>query len=211
MDLGTALVRLDDLVRSSDRMHLVQGDLMAPPFRDGVFDTVYSVGVIHHTPSARKTFSELVRLVKPSGLLSVWVYGAPGRWEHFRTNPLRDDRRGLDRVRFVVWSIVVVREALSDALRLFTVRLPHRLVYALSYLLAAIGKIPFVKYLTFSVHPDWRVRVQENFDWLAPPYQSHHTKEELCGWYESEGLQVLKVLPHGFVPKPGVLGRKKGA
>ena len=209
MDLGTALVRLDDLARSSDRMHRVQGDLMAPPFKDAVFDTVYSVGVIHHTPSARRTCAELARLVKPKGLLTVWVYGAPGKWKDFRTNPLRADRRGLAKIRFLVWITVVVREALSDFFRLFTVRLPHRLLYGLCYLLAGIGKIPFVKYLTFSVHPDWRVRLQENFDWLTPPYQSHHTKEQVMGWFGEDGFEVLSVLPHGFVPKPGVLGRKK--
>jgi hypothetical protein len=72
-----------------------------------------------------------------------------------------------------------------------------------------LGAVPLIKYLTFSVHPLFEVRVQENFDWLSPPYQSHHTKEELARWFESCGFTVDKILPHGFVPKPGIVGRKK--
>lgn len=209
MDLSQAVIRLSDVAKSSERMHLIQGNLMAPPLKEEIFDVVYSIGVIHHTPSAKSTFEKLSRLVKKGGNLTLWVYGTAGKYENFKTNPLRDDRKGLDKIRFVVWLTVLVRECISDTLRLVTVHLPHLFVYGLSYPLALIGKIPFIKYLTFSVHSLWRVRLQENFDWLSPPYQSHHTKEELIGWFEQNQFEVLKVLPHGFVPKPGVLGKKK--
>lgn len=209
LDLSGALVRLWDLARESDRLHLIQGNLLSPPLREKVFDVVYSIGVIHHTPSAQKTFQKLSRLVRFGGQLTLWVYGTAGRFENFKTNPLRSDRQGLKKQVFFVWMIVLLRELLSDTLRLFTVHLPHRLLYWFCYPLALIGKIPLIKYLTFSVHPFWRVRLQENFDWLSPPYQSHHTKEEVIRWFEENGFEILKVLPHGFVPKSGVLGRKK--
>ncbi len=208
LDLSPALIRLQDVVKDSDRMHLVQGNLMKPPFRKEIFDIVYSIGVIHHTPSAKETFGQLSKLVKPQGRLSVWVYGAPGSCKNFKTNPLREDRKALDKIRFQVWLTVWLREKISDTLRIFTVHVPHKLLYGFCYLLAAIGKIPFIKYLTFSVHPLWRVRLQENYDWLTPPYQSHHTKEELGEWFKDNGFKVVSILPHGFVPKPGILGIK---
>lgn len=209
IDLGTALIRLKDLAAQSERMHIVQGNLMSPPIRPESFDIVYSLGVIHHTPSARETLNKLATLVKRGGLMSIWVYGTNGPYETFKTNPLKSSRAFLDKLRPLVWLIGNIREFLSDSLRLLTVRLPHTLVYGISYPLAALGKVPGIKFLTFSVHPLWRVRVQENFDWLSPPYQSHHTKEQLSGWFEANGFQVLRILPHGFVPKPGVLGKKK--
>ncbi|OGR85703.1 MAG: hypothetical protein A2901_05775 [Elusimicrobia bacterium RIFCSPLOWO2_01_FULL_54_10] len=209
LDLSPALARLQDLAKESERMHLVQGNLMRPPLRAEIFDIVYSVGVIHHTPSAKYTFSQLARLVKPKGLLSVWVYGAPGTFQNFKTNPLRSDRQGLKKFIFLVWLTVWLREKISDALRVVTVKMPHNLLYSLCCPLAALGKVPFLQYFTFSVHPIWRVRLQENFDWLTPPYQSHHTKEELREWFEQNGIEPLKVLPHGVVPKPGILGKKK--
>lgn len=209
IDLGTALIRLKDLADASDRMHIVQGNLMSPPIKKNSFDIVYSLGVIHHTPSAHQTFRKLSELVKPGGRLSVWVYGTNGPYANFKTNPLKSSRSFLAAFRWPVWLVGHIREFISDSLRLLTVRLPHSLVYGISYPLALLGKVPAVKFLTFSVHPLWRVRVQENFDWLSPPYQSHHTKEELSGWFEECGFKVLKILPHGFVPKPGVMGRKE--
>lgn len=209
LDLSPALIRLKDLAFSSPRLHLIQGNLMQPPFREKSFDIIYSIGVLHHTPSAKEAFKKLARAVRDRGFLSVWLYGTAGRFKDFRTNPLRADRQGLKKYIFFVWLIVMLREALSEALRLLTVRIPHKVLFLLCYPLALLGKVPFIKYLTFSVHPQWRVRLQENFDWLSPPYQSHHTKEELISWFEENGFEVLKILPHGFVPKPGILGRKK--
>lgn len=207
-DLGHALIRLKDLADASERMHLIQGNLMQPPLKESSFDIVYSLGVIHHTPSAHETFNQLAKLVKPQGRLAVWVYGTNGPYETFKTNPLKSTRAGLKNILPAVWLIGNIREFLSDTLRIFTVHMPHRLLYAICYPLAALGKVPLLKYLTFSVHPLWRVRLQENFDWLTPPYQSHHTKEELSGWFRENGFEPLRVLPHGFVPKPGVVGRK---
>jgi len=34
-------------------VHLVQADLNKLPFRDATFDAVYSIGVLHHTPSTK--------------------------------------------------------------------------------------------------------------------------------------------------------------
>ena len=59
------------------------------------------------------------------------------------------------------------------------------------------------------LEPEFQVRLIENFDWISPPYQWHHTKEELTEWYEAAGFTVLSLLPHGLVPKPGALGKKK--
>mgnify|MGYP003331827636 CR=1 FL=1 len=52
-----------DLVRA----HVVQGDLDRPPVKRGVFDFVYSFGVLHHVPEAPRTFHTLTELVKPGG------------------------------------------------------------------------------------------------------------------------------------------------
>jgi hypothetical protein len=91
--------------------------------------------------------------------------------------------------------------------------MPVWMLYALCYPLTVLGLIPLVKFFTFSVEPEFKVRLIENFDWLAPPFQTKHTKEEFRGWYEAAGYNVLRHLPHGVVPKIGILGirNKKGS
>lgn len=207
-DLSDSLLRLAAPQREWPGLHVVQGDLHRLPFKAGVFDIAYSHGVLHHTPDTRLAFNGVARLVKAGGALSVWLYGKAGRFADFSTNPLRTGREWVGRHRFLAWLIVGARHWVSDFLRFFSVHLPLPLTYVLSYPLAVIGAIPLLKYLTFSAHADFRVRVHENFDWLSPPFQFHHTKEELASWCKAEGVEVLKYLPHGLVPKPGILGRK---
>lgn len=210
LDLSESLLRLSKEARRGPGLHLVQADLLNPPLREGLFDIVYSHGVLHHTADAREAFRKAAALVKPAGLLSVWLYGKAGRFSDFRTNPLKSGRAWVGRHRRLAWLVVALRHFLSDALRAVTTRLPIAVTYALCYPLAFLGSVPGLKYLTFSVHSNFRVRLIENFDWLSPAFQSHHTKEELASWYGESGFIPLKVLPHGLVPKPGILGRKDG-
>ena len=46
------------------------------PFRRGSFDLVFSIGVLHHTPSTEQAFRALVPLVKPGGEIAISVYAA---------------------------------------------------------------------------------------------------------------------------------------
>lgn len=207
-DLSDSITRLIPLAAEDPGLHLVQGDLLHPPFRTGLFDVIYSQGVLHHTWSTEDAFLRVAPLAKKGALVSVWVYGRPGSWRSFSTNPLKSTRSWLKSVLPLVWLVVWARMLFSDAVRVVTTRLPVSLLYLLCYPVTLLGAIPLVKYLTFSVHPDFRVRLIENFDWLAPPYQFKHTKEELREWYRHAGFDILRQLPHGVVPKVGVLGRK---
>lgn len=207
-DLSDAIFRLAPDARRHPHLHLVQGDVFRPPFRPGVFDIAYSQGVLHHTPDTRTAFRKVAPLVKRGGLLTLWVYGTPGPYRRFATNPLRPGREWIRFLRPPAWCVVWARQLFSDALRRATVRMPISLLYAFCVPLALLGSVPLLKYLTFSVHRDFRVRLVENFDWLAPPFQFKHTKEEVAEWFEASGYEVERRLPHGMVPKAGVLGRR---
>jgi hypothetical protein len=43
-------------------------------------------------------------------------------------------------------------------------------------------------------HPDRRWRILDTFDWYSPWYQSKHTYEEVFRWFESCGLEDLRVI-----------------
>lgn len=208
-DLSEALFRLKDAARRESKLHLIQGDILRPPFAKGYFDIVFSQGVLHHTPSTENAFRRIAALVRSGGFLSIWVYGRPGTLGQFLRNPLRPGRGWLRPLLPLLWIVVWIRRVISDLLRVVTTRLPTRMLYALCFPLAALGAVPLIKYLTFSAHPDFRVRVHENFDWLAPPFQFKHTFDEVRGWFESEGFTDLRMLAHGVIPKIGIVGRKK--
>jgi hypothetical protein len=45
-----------------------------------------------------------------------------------------------------------------------------------------------------SQEPDADQRVLDTFDWYSPKYQSKHTYEEVFRWFESCGLDSLRVI-----------------
>lgn len=42
---------------------------------DGVYDVVFSIGVIHHLQSPERALAQMVRAAKPGGRVLIWVYG----------------------------------------------------------------------------------------------------------------------------------------
>lgn len=56
------------------RARLVQGNILAMPFRSNAFDNAYSYGVVHHTADPDGAVREIVRTLKPGGNVLIYVY-----------------------------------------------------------------------------------------------------------------------------------------
>lgn len=65
------------------RASIHEGDLFALPFQSGEFDVVISQGVLHHTSDPWRGFRELVRVCRPGGFVSIYLYN---KWNHLRHN-----------------------------------------------------------------------------------------------------------------------------
>ena len=213
IDLSPAVQAVFAETARLPRLHVIRGDLTRPPLRPGSFDLVYSLGVLHHTPDTRTALQAVVPLARSGGTIAFWVYGRAGDYRNFLTNPLEATRAAFfkahPRLHRPYWRLLKVREKISDALRIIATRLPAAVLYSLCLALVPFGAIPGIKYFTFSAHPNWRVRRQENFDWLSPPFQFKHTKEEIREWIAELGLIEEKMLSHGLVPKIGFKVKKK--
>jgi SAM-dependent methyltransferase len=171
VDLSAAVEKAAALCADLPDVAIVQADLLDLPVVEGAFDLVYSIGVLHHTPDPRRAFAQIARRVKPGGRLAVWLYR--------RNTP--------------------PQEWLNSGLRAVSTRVPARVLEPLCAGLGALGSIPLVnrtlnKLANFSSHPDWTLRVCDNFDWYAPRYQSHHTPDELRRWFAEEGFSDVAEL-----------------
>jgi SAM-dependent methyltransferase len=62
--------RRNDVARAS----FVQMNIFDLGVKDGVFDVVFSSGVLHHTRDARRAFASIVRKAKPGGIVIVGLY-----------------------------------------------------------------------------------------------------------------------------------------
>jgi SAM-dependent methyltransferase len=173
VDLSEAVAKARALCAGMSDVIIVQADLLDLPLLDRAFDFVYSIGVLHHSPDPRRAFAQIASKVKPGGQLAVWLY---------RRNTLP-------------------QEWLNSALRSVTTRISPSMLEPACALLGGLGGIPVLnrtlnKIANFSNHPDWTLRVCDNFDWYAPRFQSHHTAEELKHWFAEEGFtDVTELAP----------------
>jgi SAM-dependent methyltransferase len=168
VDLSRAVDKAATLCADLPDVTIVQADLLDLPLAEASFDFAFSIGVLHHSRDPRRAFAQVASRVKPGGRLAVWLYRrntAPQEW-------------------------------LNTALRALTMRLPARVLEPLCAALGMLGGVPVLKrtlnkVANFSNHPDWTLRVCDNFDWYAPRHQSHHTTGELTGWFREEGFDEL--------------------
>ena len=154
------------------------------PEAHGIYDIVYCIGVLHHTPDPKQSFAAIARLVAPGGSLHVWVYGHMGPWDR-----------------------------IAQVYRKVTVHLPWSVLRAICLLAIPWGLLPKLGWpgralwLLFpcSMHPKWRWRWLDTMDYLSPVYQSKHTVAEVKAWFLDAGFVDIQ---EGKVPV-SVRGRKK--
>ncbi len=168
-----------------------QADVFHLPFAPESFDLIYSIGVLHHTPDCERAFKVLPGLLKPGGRIAIWLYSRYNAWYR-----------------------------MSDIYRKVTRRMPPRLLHTLCYgvvplygIHKVLRKIPLVGRpasgalayaIPMAFHPDPKWRILDTFDWYSPWYQSKHTYEEVFRWFESCGLDDLRVIEQPIA----VQGRK---
>lgn len=80
MSLSSLRLAIEHKQRNNlSRSNFVQMNIFDLAIKDNSFDIVISHGVLHHTYDARRAFSEIVKKLKPGGIISVGLYNRYGR------------------------------------------------------------------------------------------------------------------------------------
>lgn len=169
IDLSTAVSAAHENV--GDAGLVAQADLFHPPFAARSFDVVYSIGVLHHTPDTRAAVRSIAELVKPGGILAVWVYSR-GRW---------------------YWAADVIRRVTTrmDTRKLYRLCVLASHLYPL-YRLPVVGRpLRFLLPISMEADPNWRIL--DTFDWYAPRFQWKHSRAEVAGWFQELGFEDITV------------------
>lgn len=182
VDFSYAVDAAQANVGGRPNVDVVQADLFRLPFKKGVFDAVFSIGVLHHTPDTRAAFLKLPPLLKERGEIAVWLYHYPDR----------------------------LYCKASDFWRAVFRHVPHRLLFAwcwvLVVLLSGLYRKPFMsrapwrhvrRVLPVNTHPDFHWRVLDTFDWYSPRYQDKDCSIlRTLGWFREAGLRYFDVLDY---------------
>jgi SAM-dependent methyltransferase len=104
VDVSTQILEVARRDLPRDRFCFVQGDATMLPLNDATFDNVVMLGGIHHVPDRLRLFSEVQRILKPSGCFyfreplddfALWrairkvVYRVSSALDHTTERPLR--------------------------------------------------------------------------------------------------------------------------
>ena len=188
IDLGPAVEVAKRNTESIGQIQVVQADLHNPPFALESFDFIYSLGVLHHLPDPEPAFRNLLRFLKPSGEIQIYLYWKPEK------QPIKS----------LLLSGV-------NAARQVTTRLPHSAVYALAYpsavaafmffvwpyrvlkqaspLRSLAEKLPMKQYANFP----FRVCVNDQLDRFSAPIENRYTRADVEDWLARAGLESPQV------------------
>jgi SAM-dependent methyltransferase len=159
----------------------LQADVFALPFAPASFDLIYSIGVLHHTPSCEQAVKALPQYLKPGGTLAVWLYSAYNPWYRFSDIYRRvTHKMSANTLHGILRVVVPVVNGVDSAVRILPL-----VGRPLSGLLRHVAPV--------NRNRNRRWRVLDTFDWYSPKYQSKHTYEEVFPWFESCGLEDLHV------------------
>jgi arsenite methyltransferase len=172
----------------------VQADVLELPF-ESAFDTIFSEGVFHHTPSTRAALASAVGALRPGGEILFYVYR--------RKSPIREFTD--DHVRQAIADLEP--EQALESLRPLT-----KLGQALAELDVEVEVPEDVPVLgieagRFDVQRliDWHFaklfwnpalsfdeNLHINFDWYHPRYAHRHNPDEVRGWCDELGLKISR-------------------
>lgn len=174
IDLSYAVDAAYTNMGAHPNINIIQANLFHLPFRPATFDTIYSIGVLHHTRNTREAFLQLPRLLTQQGAIAIWVYAWGG-----------DYSKRLDRIRKL------------------TIHIPRRILYAMCAMWVpiyyALYKFPMVRPLALMIptsHQGFGLAwdILDTFDNYSPLYQWKHNSSEVRGWFQEAGLEQVRQL-----------------
>lgn len=202
LSLGAEVVALDyseaidacksNLARYSDRLHLVQGDILRPPFASSTFDFAYTMGVLQHTPSPHQGFVRLARLVRPGGEFVADAY----------------ERSLLRYLNSIYWYRPLIKRLPPDMQFSLVVRLVKALQPTKDALMRRFDGKPLLRVLTSMLIPinahHWQFpsltreqaeawSVMNTFDAYSPKFDQPQDRSTMRSWSEEVGLENVEV------------------
>jgi SAM-dependent methyltransferase len=201
VDLSSAVDACVQNLGGNSRLHCVQASIYELPFRDAIFDYVYCIGVIQHTPDPRRAVLSILPKVVRGGKTGLWIYEIT--WKSFfgtvgfkyllrpwtKRLPVERMERFADRLEAICWPIVrwARRQVIIGkiTMRLLPVACAHLHSVSLS-------------------EADFREWVRlDTFDMYSPAYDHPQRFSAVRAWLESEGFQVDPRHPHGAISITG--------
>lgn len=185
IDLSNAVDAAYELLNQRENVHFVQASVYELPFKPGVFDKAYCIGVIQHTPSPKDTIQAIPKVVKEGGQFAMTIY---------------------ERRRFTLlyskYLLRPVTKHIPNRLLLNMIKFSMPVLWPLTEILFRVPvlkkifrfAIPICNYVDL---PDltWRQRYEwailDTFDMLSPAYDQPQTESDVRSFLHAKGYNKV--------------------
>ncbi|MCS7232073.1 MAG: class I SAM-dependent methyltransferase [Elusimicrobiota bacterium] len=181
IDLNTADIAREN-VKNCKNVEIIEADIENLNIEEK-FDIVYCIGVIHHTDNPNKAFVNIKNLVKPGGILIIWVYS----WEgNFFTRTI------LEFLRKLIFS-KIHRDYLLFISKIITLML-YIPVYTLYKL--PLKFLPFYEYFSNFRKLSFKRNLLNVFDKLNAPQTKFIKKSLIQQWFNTKEFKNICIRHH---------------
>lgn len=163
------------------------------PFKEPMFDVIFSEGVLHHTDNTEKTFKHLCQFLKKEGLFMFYIYRKKGPVREFTDDYIREKMQLLPPQEG--WEELKSLSKLGIELGKLDIEI--NVPEDIKLLEIPSGKINLQRLFywhVFKAFYDPKLSFDEmhhiNFDWYAPKNAHRHTMEEVRQWCDDMGLEI---------------------
>ncbi|HVT05054.1 MAG TPA: methyltransferase domain-containing protein [Thermoanaerobaculia bacterium] len=196
VDISEAIDVAAERLASMPNTHFVQGDALQLPFGLASFDTVFSEGVLHHTPSTRQALLSAASVLASGGEANVYVYKKKAPLREFTDDFIREqiaplsDEEAWDAMR----SLTELGQALhaTHATVDLAVDVPLLGIKAGKHDVQRLIYWNFAK-LFWNADLAFEENVHINFDWYRPRYAHRQTEQQVRAWCEEAGLVIQRL------------------
>jgi len=185
VDLSDAVLLAAHNTKDHDNVFCLRGDLLGIPLADASMDRVLCIGVLHHLEDPQVGLKELWRVLKPGGMLGLWVYGREGNgWIVHLVDPVRrhiTSRIPTRWLRPVLWPLSALLFLLLKAIYgPLTARGRRRIAF-----------LPYSAYLGYISKFPFREIEHIVLDHLCPPIAFYLSKATLESWLGALGASSV--------------------
>ena len=185
----------------SQNLHLFQANIFALPLKNNLFDKIFCLGVLQHTPDPKKAFFSLIPTLKKGGEICIDIYDFSFRtifnlkyWFRPLTRLLNPNK---------LYKIIKLLVPILFPIKMFiTEKIPFGKYLAFFIPIAYHkGFIPEMNNLSYDELVEWSIL--DTFDKYSPKYDKPKTIKTVRKWFEKAGLTNIKIAygPNGIIAK----------
>lgn len=169
------------------KLHIIQADIYALPFRPAAFDRVYCFGVLQHTPNVKGAFMALPKQLRAGGRLAVDVYPTPRVKPFVSKYWLRPFTKRLPSDRLFNLVQLMVRALLPVSTLINQIPVLGQRMQCIVPVANYASRYPLSRELLY----EWSLL--DTFDMLAPAYDQPQRSRTLQAWMHEAGLANIEV------------------